>query len=196
MSEGYILDYYETARQFIDLCNIEFTGRVLDIGGGGEGIISQHSGDKVIAIDNRADELTATPDIGLKIVMDACLLNFLDSYFDNITCFYTLLYMDTQQIEQFLNEAYRVLKNDALLWIWDAVIPADKTADVFIAQLDIKISEQTVIKVGYGASWIKEQSLAVIKALCEKAGFAFHKGIESNESFSLCLRKRRPYDNR
>ena len=34
-------EYHETSRQLIDLSNIRFSGRILDVGGGGEGIISQ-----------------------------------------------------------------------------------------------------------------------------------------------------------
>jgi ubiquinone/menaquinone biosynthesis C-methylase UbiE len=184
------LKSYETQVQIIDISNIDFKGRILDVGGGGEGIISRHSGDKVIAIDKRADELAETLDIGTKIVMDACQLHFLDNYFENITCFYTLMYMDSPQIKQFLKEAYRVLKSDAMLWIWDVEIPAEKTADVFVAQLKVKISKCQTITTGYGISWDTEQTLDTIKVLCENVGFIFEKGDRNDESFSLRFRKK------
>ena len=41
----------------IDLSNIELKGRILDIGGGGEGIIGQLKGKQVVAIDRRESEL-------------------------------------------------------------------------------------------------------------------------------------------
>ena len=181
--------YYETQRQYIDISKVELAGRILDIGGGGEGIISQHSGNKVIAIDKRADELAETPDVGTKIIMDACQLNFLDRYFDSITCFYTLMYMDLSQIEQFLSEANRVLKTDGMLWIWDAKISAKATAEVFVAQLEVKVSENRTITAGYGVTWDKEQSPAFFKTLCEKVGFEYKSCKENDESFFLCVRR-------
>ncbi|MCL2362751.1 MAG: class I SAM-dependent methyltransferase [Defluviitaleaceae bacterium] len=180
---------YETPKQYIDLSSIKLSGRILDIGGGGEGVISRHSGHNVIAIDRRADELAETPDIGTKIIMDACNLNFIDKYFDHITCFYTLMYMDLPEISQFLQEAYRVLKSGAKLWVWDIIIPTIKTADVFIAQLQVKVSEEQTITTGYGVTWRREQSLDIIKDLCENAGFIYHEGNENSESFSLCFQR-------
>ena len=184
------MEYHETSKQFIDLSDINFSERILDIGGGGEGIISQHSGDKVIAIDKRADELAETPDVGTKIIMDACNLSFLDEYFDNITSFYTFMYMDPLQIEQFLKEAYRVLKTNAILWIWDTVIPIEKIADIFVAQLEVKVSETKTITTGYGVRWNNPLSLLIIKDLCEKAGFVYQEGFENSDMFSLRLCKK------
>ena len=183
------MEYHETTRQFIDLSDIDFAGRVLDIGGGGEGIISRHSGDKVVAIDVNADELAETPDIGVKIIMDACRLAFLDGYFDHITCFYSLMYMNARQIEQFLDEAFRVLKRGGLLWIWDAAIPATKSADIFVVQLEVKISNQQTISVGYGVPWDREQSLEIIKGLCERARFSLMNSSGNNAAFALRLQK-------
>jgi len=182
------MTYHETSRQFIDVSGTQFNGRVLDIGSGGEGVILRLSGDKVVAIDISGEELAETPDIGLKVVMDACQLRFLNNYFDNVTCFYSLMYMSDPQIKQFLDEAHRVMKTDARLWIWDAVIPA-KTADVFITQLEIKLPEQQTLSVGYGVSWTREQSIETIRNLCINAGFACERGSEYGESFSLCMRK-------
>lgn len=70
---------YAAEKQFVDLTQVKFQGNILDVGGGGEGIISRHSGNSVVAIDWRKDELEETEDIGLKIVMDACNMAFLDS---------------------------------------------------------------------------------------------------------------------
>jgi 2-polyprenyl-3-methyl-5-hydroxy-6-metoxy-1,4-benzoquinol methylase len=46
----------------IDLTELRLEGRVLDIGGGGEGLISRQAGNNVIAIDLRADELAEPPE--------------------------------------------------------------------------------------------------------------------------------------
>ncbi|TFF89622.1 MAG: methyltransferase domain-containing protein, partial [Promethearchaeota archaeon] len=72
----------------LDLVKIDLNGRILDIGGGGEGVIGQLKGAQVVAIDLRADELMEAADGDyLKVIMDAKQLKFLDDYFDTITAF-------------------------------------------------------------------------------------------------------------
>lgn len=183
------MNIYETEKQLIDLRDVEFKGRVLDVGGGGEGIISRHSGDKVVAIDKRKDELEETLDIGLKIVMDATDMKFLNNSFENITCFYTLMYMREREIEAFLTEAFRVLKPGGFLWFWDAVIPALPEADVYVAQLEVIISDDITVTTGYGAAWEREQSPDIIQSLCEKAGFVINSRTKTKQSFFLRLLK-------
>lgn len=79
--------------QSLNLIEFRQEGRVLDIGGGGEGIIGQVLGERVIAIDNRSDELEEAPEGSLKIIMDARELKFLNKTFDGITSFSTLMYI-------------------------------------------------------------------------------------------------------
>ena len=183
------LTIYETTRQLIDISKIRFNGRVLDIGGGGEGIISRHSGGKVVSIDIRKEELEETPDIGLKIVMNACNLGFLDKSFENVTCFFSLLYMDESEIREFLQEAYRVLKSDGELWIWDVTIPQKAEADAFVAQISVQISGESVVSAGYGVRWTRRQSVDTIRGLCEEAGFVSREERVFDQSFMLCLKK-------
>lgn len=181
---------FETVRQLVDLSDIRLEGRVLDIGGGGEGVIALHSGDRVVAIDNRADELMESPDMGLKVVMDACELAFLDDYFDTITCFYSLLYMDVGQVEQCLGQVFRVLKPGGMLWVWDAVLPPVKQADVFITQLDIKLSARERLQTGYGVHWRQTHSPTELRALCERIGFVFCDSDEVEAALWLCMTKK------
>lgn len=67
---------------------------ILDIGGGGEGIIGRIYQSQVTAIDNRQEELDEAPEGFTKLLMDACDLKFEDSSFDNVSLFYTLMYID------------------------------------------------------------------------------------------------------
>ncbi len=117
------MQMYEITKQVIDLRGIHLQGSILDIGGGGDGVISCHSGVRVVAIDKRWDELVESPDIGLKIVMDACELGFMDNCFDNVSFFYTLMYMGEGELSTALEEAYRVLKPGGRLYAWDAIMP-------------------------------------------------------------------------
>jgi ubiquinone/menaquinone biosynthesis C-methylase UbiE len=183
------METYETPRQFVDLSAVRFQGSILDVGGGGEGIISRHSRDRVIAIDKHRSELEETPDVGLKIVMDACDLGFLDRSFDNVTCFYSLMYMTPEDVGRAIREAYRVLKPNGLLWIWDVTIPPAPSAEIFIASLKVKVSDSMTIATGYGVRWDHELSLKALLRICRKTGFIVEHTGESDQSFSLQLRK-------
>ncbi len=83
----------------------ELKGCILDIGGGGEGIIGRMYGWQVTAIDNRQEELDEAPNSSIKILMDAEHLAFLDKTFDNTTFFYSLMYMSKDTQEKAIAEA-------------------------------------------------------------------------------------------
>ena len=175
----------------IDLRGVEFSGRILDIGGGGEGVVARYwaacgnnSGD-VVVIDNRADELEESPDFGIKIIMDARKLMFLDNSFDNITCFFSLMYMDEQTKSQFLDEAYRVLKPNGVLWLWDTSISEVSLKEIFIVNLDIILTDQQRISTGYGVTWNKSQSSESISALCANAGFSIVTNTLNEQCFFI-----------
>ena len=53
------------------LVDIEHQGMILDIGGGGEGVIGKLHGKDVVAIDLKKEELLEAADGPLKIIMDA-----------------------------------------------------------------------------------------------------------------------------
>lgn len=58
--------------QNVEIKDFETNGFILDIGGGGEGVIGQMKTKQVIAIDLYKSELKAAPDGPfLKVVMDA-----------------------------------------------------------------------------------------------------------------------------
>lgn len=176
-------------KQAVDLRGICFTGSILDVGGGGEGVISRHSGQRVTAIDKRRDELEESPDIGLKIVMDACEMGFLDGSFDNVTCFYTFMYMRENEIARVLSETYRVLKHGGLLWIWDTAMPPMPKSDGLLVPLEVIISSELTLTPTYGISWFRGQSLESVRAVCEKAGFSVESSRENGASFAMCLLK-------
>ena len=182
------MEYFTTEKQHIDMKKIEIPGRILDIGGGGEGVISRCYGDRVVAIDKRKDELEESPDIGLKIIMDACELKFLDNTFDNITCFYSLMFMGEEEVGKVLAEAYRVLAPGGRLWIWDTDMPFPSTADVFLVPLEITLPSE-IISATFGISWRKGQSLDTVSQKCVAAGFTVYENRTAGQGFFLRLVK-------
>lgn len=164
---------YSTDLQHINLTEFSMTGRVLDIGGGGEGIIGQLLGEKVIAIDPRVDELEEASDGPLKIIMDARELKFLDNTFDAATSFFTLMYIEKQDHLKVFEEIHRVLKDNGTFIIWDVTIPRYNKGnkDIFVVSLEIKLKDKK-IKTAYGIKWDQaEQDINYYIELGEKMGF-------------------------
>jgi ubiquinone/menaquinone biosynthesis C-methylase UbiE len=84
---------YSAKTQSIELSPIETDGLILDIGGGGEGIIGKLNGKQVIAIDTSERELLETENEALKVVMDSTDLKFLPKSFDACTSFFSFMYI-------------------------------------------------------------------------------------------------------
>lgn len=144
--------------QKVDLSNIKLEGLILDIGGGGEGVIGQFKKDQVIAIDHNKRELEEAPEGGVKIIMDADKLKFLDNTFDTVTSFFTLMYIPKSEHKKIFEEIYRVLKKDGHLVFWDVIIPKreNKIHEMFSLPLKIKIDDKE-LDTGYGVFWGKKE---------------------------------------
>jgi len=175
--------------QEIDLRNIKLNGRILDIGGGGEGVIGQLKGSNVVAIDLRKSELEESYEAGdkesLKIIMDAKELKFLDKTFDTITAFFSLMYVPKNDHEQIIKEIYRVLKKNGEFILWDLIIPKNRKNKIVYA-IPIKIQfEDKKIVTGYGTRWNKEQNLEYFIDLAINVGFNISEQKLEEEYFFL-----------
>jgi ubiquinone/menaquinone biosynthesis C-methylase UbiE len=146
-------------------------GRVLDIGGGGEGVIAQAGGARVVAIDRRASEIheargKATDAAWL--VADATRLPCRSHCLDSATAFFSCMYMSDDVKREAFREAGRALKKGGELWIWDAqMVPR---GEMFAIRVRVDIRDQRTISTTYGVR-AKEQSAAGIAGLLGDAGF-------------------------
>lgn len=182
-----------TNPQKIDLRNIELNGRILDIGGGGEGVVGQLRGSNVVAIDLRKSELEESFEAGdkesLKIIMDAKDLKFLDNTFDTVTAFFSLMYVAKSDHEQILKEIYRVLRDNGEFILWDLIIPKKtKNKKIFAIPIKIQIKDKEIV-TGYGTRWNKEQNLEFFIDLARKVGFKISEQKLEEEYFFLRLKK-------
>lgn len=181
--------------QRITLDDFEAEGWILDIGGGGEGVIGQLKGDRVVAIDPQPSELREAPDGPLKIVMNATALPFLDSTFGTVTSFFTLLFIrDRDEQRAVFAEVHRVLKPGGCFYVWDVRIPrrADPARDIFALRLSVTLPDR-VIETGYGQVFpAEERGLDHYLGLASQAGFTVVDQGGEGEVFRLALRKPAP----
>ncbi|MBD5118250.1 MAG: class I SAM-dependent methyltransferase [Clostridiales bacterium] len=124
------------------------TGPILDLGGGGEGIIGRIYRQQAVAIDNRQEELDEAPDGPKKLLMDAAALTFADASFQHVTAFFSLMYMPHAVQAQAVAQAARVLRPGGTLHIWDAEI-SSAFPEPFLMELDVDAAG-TPIHTTYG----------------------------------------------
>ncbi|MCI6377337.1 MAG: class I SAM-dependent methyltransferase [Clostridiales bacterium] len=171
-----------TVRLFKDL-----NGRILDLGGGGEGVMGQIYGRQVVAIDTLKEELDEAPGECVKLVMDATALDFGDASFDHVTSFFTLMYMDAFSQQKAIWEAARVLKPNGTLHIWDADV-FSAYPQPFLITLDIDAAGKP-IHTTYGIGKRDAQTAASLTAMCEAAGMRKLKTAQWEGAFYLAFQK-------
>ncbi len=184
--------FFEKQEVVVD--DFDTEGFVLDIGGGGEGVIGQLKGEQVIAIDPNKRELEEAASGPLKIVMDAKDLQFLDCTFDTTTAFFTLMYVKGPDHEKVFSEVFRVLAPGGRFFVWDVILSprpdeVDEKKEIAAFPLLIKLPDKE-ISTGYGARWPEQkQDVAYYVRLAEKVGFKVVAQQEHNRVLFLQLQK-------
>lgn len=178
--------WWEPELQEITLEPLEGSGWILDIGGGGEGVIGQIHPQRVVAIDRLESELREAPAGPLKLVMDARELGFLEDSFETVTAFFTFFYIPPADQPAVFKEIHRVTKPGGVVWLWDASIPYPPPGDKKVAIFQLKIHiPGRVIDTGYGTRWPAcEVDCRHFARLAEEAGFK----VEQKDCTGLCFR--------
>jgi SAM-dependent methyltransferase len=166
-------------------------GLILDIGGGGEGVIGQLKGRQVVAIDLIKRELEDAPGGPLlKIVMDARALGFLDGVFDTATVFFTFMYIAPADHAKVFAELHRVLRPGGRLLVWDPTFPEKAAPDKpkIMYPLHVRLPGKE-IDTGYGVGIREGQGADHFVELAKAAGFELVSRKDEAGWFHLEFRK-------
>ncbi len=178
---------YTTPIQKITLEQIQTEGLILDIGGGGEGLVSRIGGTKVCAVDIRISEIREAqihrPPSNW-FVGDGQALCFQKNVFDVVTLWFSLGYMSAWAIKQkVLKEAHRVLGENGRLSILASRIPESCERLIFWGHFTFP--DGTISQIGFGTRGGQEQTLERITELLLGTGFKIRSHEDYNEWFEI-----------
>jgi ubiquinone/menaquinone biosynthesis C-methylase UbiE len=166
-------------------------GLILDIGGGGEGLVSRIEGEKVCALDIRMSEIREAQIHGHSsnwFVADGSRLCFKDEVFDMVTLWFSLGYMsDWNTKRAVLEAAYYALRKNGKLSIMASRIP--KQGDSLIFWVTFTFPDGTLSKTGYGVRGGQNQTLSRILKLVTDLGFDQHQYEDRGDWFKIESRK-------
>lgn len=178
---------YEPPVQEILLDRIEKEGLIIDIGGGGEGLVSRIEGSRVYAVDVQMDEVREArihnPPSNW-FVADGSSLPFRNSMFDVATLWFSLGYMKQWSIKtNVIKEVYRVLKEDGQISIKAMKIDCDEEKLVF--RVDYSLPDGTLSRTGYGVRGSQNQTLDTVSALLQEIGFTILESQNNGHWFKI-----------
>ena len=183
----------EFPTQKVTLEEFEASGHILDLGGGGEGVIGRIKGETVVAIDISKEELEGAPAGPLKIVMDATDLQFLDSSFDLATSFFTLMYIPETSHKKVFSEICRVLKPEGRFLVWDVTFPArkDEVKDIAVFPMFISLPAGDVVETGYGVKWPADgRDIEHFRSISQETGFDVVRFTRDDQWFFIEFKKK------
>lgn len=143
---------------------------------------------QVVAIDNCQEELDEAPDCFEKVLMAAESLEYQGEKFDNVTFFYSLMFMNINTQKQALSEAVRVLKVGGTLHIWDTEI-SSAYPDPFCVDLDIHLNEELIHTTFGVISDAKNQTVETFLSICLDYNLIIKKQEIENGHFYLVFQK-------
>lgn len=185
-------EYHVTEQQLIEVKDFEADGLILDICGGGEGVIGILKGEQVISTDLRKSELLEAKNTNLKIIMDATDLKFLDETFNVATNFFGFMFLPENILDKVFQEIHRVLKPNGRFLVWDAIIPPKTEEDQkekFMIVLGLQLPNKEPWGTGYGVKRrIQDQKFFI--DIAEKNGFKLLSKEVQKQTFFLEFQKK------
>lgn len=183
-------DIFSYPEQTLDLRGVRLpSGLVLDVGGGGEGVIGAILADRAVSIDLLRSELDEAQCDSSKMVMDAARTAFRDAVFDGATFFFSLMFMPPQVQRAALGEAQRVLKDRGTLLVWDMSFRAsDSDRPIFMVPLRVLMPGGREVDTGYGCRR-RDLDAEGVRRMAEEAGLVLEEARGYGGTFFLRFRK-------
>jgi ubiquinone/menaquinone biosynthesis C-methylase UbiE len=182
---------FRIEQQTVALHDFPAQGLILDIGGGGEGVIGQLKGAQVVAIDVFPRELAGTPSGPLKIIMDARELKFLDSTFNTVTSFFACMFIHLNDHAKVFQEILRVLTPGGQFLLWDIEIQQrpEPQKDLMAFSLQVALPAR-VVNTGYGTPYTERPlGLEYYVTLAKKVGFELVEQTSVGQTFFCRFQK-------
>jgi len=178
---------FEPPSQKIKLGQIWKKGLIIDLGGGGEGLVSRIEGARVCAVDIRMDEIREArihnPPSNW-FACDGSQLCFHSSTFDAATLWFSLGYMKEWDTKKgVLREVYRVLNHGGIISIKAITIDCEEERLVFRA--DYTLPDGTLSRTGYGLKGQQNQTIETVAKLVCEVGFQLVQCHDYGHWFSM-----------
>ena len=149
------------------------SGIVIDIGGGGEGLVSRIAGTRVCAVDIRLDEIREArihESDSQWVLGDGQALPFRDSAFEKATLWFSLEYMRTSDTKlRVLDEARRVLRQRGVISVLASRVMCEE--EVFRIIIRYDLPDGSVSQTGYGVWGRQDQNIDAAALFLERTGF-------------------------
>ena len=184
---------FETPLQEIRLNSLPSNGLIIDIGGGGEGLLSRLEKDRVCAVDISLNKIREAQIYGAPAqwaVSDGRHLCFRTGSFDMATLWFSLGYMrDWNTKELVMREVQRVLKPDGILSILGAKILCPERKFLFRARFTFPDGDMS--QVGYRLAGNQGQSLKSTVRALEASGLVVLDRQDNGHWFKILAESNR-----
>lgn len=184
-------DIHRIEPQTVKLERLEGEGGwILDIGGGGEGIVGHLEGSRVVAIDLLRSELEEANNPALKIIMDARELKFLDGTFSTATAFFSFMFMPPSTLDQVMSEIARVLAPGGAFHLWDFsfAVPEGFDKRIVAVPLTVVMPDGRSVETGYGCR-PRDQDMEGFIALGRRHGLIPVRQERAGQTFYVRFQK-------
>lgn len=175
------LSFFETPLQRIELRRLPRSGQIIDVGGGGEGLVSRIGGARVCAVDIDMNKIREAQIHGFSsqwILAGAQTLPLKDSSFDTATLWFSLGFIrDWSAKEQVVDEIVRVLKPEGRISILGATI--DCSEDRFVLKAQFSFPDGPISQMSYGMVGRQNQTIESVTEVLKQVGFGSLK-VEDN----------------
>jgi ubiquinone/menaquinone biosynthesis C-methylase UbiE len=183
---------FETPVQKIELKHLPQEGFIIDIGGGGEGLVSRIEASRVCVVDinlNKIREAMIYGQVSQWILSDARMLSVKDERFNVATLWFSLGYVqDRDSKAQVLAEVARVLRQSGHISILGARITCSEPR--FVLRTLLHLPDGSVSKMSYGMDGRQKQDSEAVAKLLRETGFSNITYEDNGHWFRLDAQKR------